>query len=514
MSEISVLRLLAAAAVLLGGSLFATAGEADEAAEAAARALPAPTLRTIARNRETFLQRMSQQLHRTAPDGVVTQQDLEIAEQRGVAAERSKAIARILKHDLDGDGAVSAKEIEIESAVIGPNDRSALSLTLLEADADKDGDLAFAEILAYASAHAKKRRSNAGSAVPYGPMAFDADGDGSVDIAEVGRVVDAVIRLKLGGAARDTRRRPAANCTLPKTPERTQLVLVSGYEGEALSTVTASGMDAVTSAATLTIQSGDKPLLVVATAYDNIVWKIEGDIDRVWKFAVQASRTGKGSVAGLPKDKVVFLEANQCFEWFDAPNSGKALMAKANVARAAGRDVDHVVATYGIGNLSIPSGRPAPGENDRPYRQPVDIRIGDDAFRLTAKGLALVDPASGAVGEPHRDRTTIRQLMRFYPAGLEHFDPAEVVGPSDVAAYDVLPQQAGLLQLMALGAIRVSDDGYYVVEKPITRFPAGLNGAHSVRFIIRKGVPMPGGSPGHSGVIDEETGECTGPRCG
>ena len=42
--------------------------------------------------------------------------------------------------------------------------------------------------------------------------------------------------------------------------------------------------------------------------------------------------------------------------------------------------------------------------------------------------------------------------------------------------------------------------------------PAGLNGAHSVRFILAKGVPMPDGRPGHSTVISEETGQPVTPR--
>ncbi len=39
------------------------------------------------------------------------------------------------------------------------------------------------------------------------------------------------------------------------------------------------------------------------------------------------------------------------------------------------------------------------------------------------------------------------------------------------------------------------------------RFPAGLSGGHSVAFILGKGVPMPEGSPGHSRVVSEETGQ-------
>jgi hypothetical protein len=39
------------------------------------------------------------------------------------------------------------------------------------------------------------------------------------------------------------------------------------------------------------------------------------------------------------------------------------------------------------------------------------------------------------------------------------------------------------------------------------RFPGGLTGAHSVNFLLRRGVPKPSGHPGHSTVVSEDTGE-------
>lgn len=52
----------------------------------------------------------------------------------------------------------------------------------------------------------------------------------------------------------------------------------------------------------------------------------------------------------------------------------------------------------------------------------------------------------------------------------------------------------------------------YVVLKPMS-YPAGLYGAHSVTFVIPKGVPAPKGNPGHSEVYDFNTLSCAGPGC-
>jgi hypothetical protein len=69
----------------------------------------------------------------------------------------------------------------------------------------------------------------------------------------------------------------------------------------------------------------------------------------------------------------------------------------------------------------------------------------------------------------------------------------------------VLPEEAGLVQLVAAGDIARNRLGEYLIKKKI-RFPAGLYGGHSVKFLLLRGVPTPDGDPGHSVVISEETG--------
>lgn len=48
----------------------------------------------------------------------------------------------------------------------------------------------------------------------------------------------------------------------------------------------------------------------------------------------------------------------------------------------------------------------------------------------------------------------------------------------------------------------------FVIRKPVAGFAAGLAGADAVTFILGKGIPMPAGDPGHSAVLDAETGAC------
>jgi hypothetical protein len=52
----------------------------------------------------------------------------------------------------------------------------------------------------------------------------------------------------------------------------------------------------------------------------------------------------------------------------------------------------------------------------------------------------------------------------------------------------------------------------YVIQRDLD-IPAGLSGAHSVVFVLERGVPYPRGDAGHSVVLDQATGACMGAVC-
>jgi hypothetical protein len=103
-------------------------------------------------------------------------------------------------------------------------------------------------------------------------------------------------------------------------------------------------------------------------------------------------------------------------------------------------------------------------------------------------------------------------MTRFFPGGVTEIDPKTVVASVPALPYEVLPSQAGLVQLLATGALTQNSEGEYVVRQKI-RFPAGLYGGHSATFLVMKGAPYPEGDPGHSCVVVEETGAGKGPNC-
>jgi len=107
----------------------------------------------------------------------------------------------------------------------------------------------------------------------------------------------------------------------------------------------------------------------------------------------------------------------------------------------------------------------------------------------------------------HVDAETYDESLRARPGGVARIDPTKVVSPGPIARYAVLPEQAGLLQLLDTGALERLGPGRFRIIKPIERFPPGLSGARHVAFTLAPGIPMPEGDPGSSSVISEETGE-------
>jgi hypothetical protein len=123
--------------------------------------------------------------------------------------------------------------------------------------------------------------------------------------------------------------------------------------------------------------------------------------------------------------------------------------------------------------------------------------------------LTIEGDASNIVVQTPSMRSLEADLRRFNPGGVMEIDASKVISLVPATPYDVLPEQASLLQLMRSGAITRNRDGEFLIQRKI-RYPAGLAGAHSVKFLLLKGVPQPDGDPGHSSVISEETGQPIG----
>ena len=254
----------------------------------------------------------------------------------------------------------------------------------------------------------------------------------------------------------------SSGCEIPEVDEKDKLILLSAHRGAAFSNVTVSGPDKSTSAEEVIIKEGEGSIYLVLTSSDRMIWLISGATDRI-SHVVLTNPSGPRNgiiglgVSGVDKSRVHFLRNPEIYLTdFTKADSAEATQAKDALRSLAGRNPDQISAI---------------------------------------EELDLVNkPANDLNGE----------LLRRPPPEAIEFDPADVISELPAELYEVLPEKAGLSQLIREGKIkRTRRRGYHINEK--IRIPSGLNGANAVTFYVPIGVPKPDGNLGHSRVCFEAT---------
>jgi Ca2+-binding EF-hand superfamily protein len=432
---------------------------------------------------------------------------------------------------------------------------------IMAADADHDGSVSFDEARNYAASRANPMAQFASHGVrqflalaPEGKRtltladfeaaaeklfrAVDADGDGTVSADELKN-----FRPGLGASSRSTppiapsQQRPAqtsapppppalqrpadatrtafrenaeaskqAGCGMPKASEAAKVVVISSRETEAFSSVAIGSQDVPVRTGVIEVEPGNEPIYLVAIPFESIIWRLKGAVDRVERLVLTTSRAAMVGgrlqdkplvgATGIAADRITFLPAGQCLNNFlEVPSSGSAA-ALAAINRETGKEAATVVAQYSISDVSVPSGNV---HSLRGADAKKVVVIQQSAGELKVVGSSDNVVIYAAAVDPETN------LKRYSPGGVETIDPGAVVAPFPVEKYEVLPEEAGLIQLLREGKIAQNHSGEYLIKQKI-RFPSGLYGGHGVKFLLLKGVPEPDGDPGHSDVISEETG--------
>lgn len=501
-------------------------------------------------------------------DGQLRSADADIHAWMAASAQRAMVLTMVMRADLDGDGTVTEEEIRRVLAYDRRSMTPAGAETqreqqieaavkqMLAADANRDGRVTVAEVVAFAKAQADQQRGTdrgmgrvmserirqmialAGEGKDVVTLAeiepraealfrtVDADGNGTVAVDELKAYRE---RPQAPGAEtqqaaqqaaklREERIRQAeavrlrkeqelrAGCEMPKASDSAKVVVLSAYESDALANVTIGSQDVATRTGTVNVEAGNEPVYVVMVTFRPVIWRFTGATDRIERVVLAGHNTrGNGAspdevpltgLTGIAKERVTFLQKPNCLGYFTETPSGKAAGVLARVRQDTGKDAAAVGAHYAVAGFDVPSAVIRQSERDRSRRPMLVIRKQEGS--LVIKGDADV------VIETGRDNLS-SEFQRFYPGGMVSIDPATVVASRPVEAYEVLPNQAGLIQLVKSGALKQNRGGEFLITRKI-RFPAELHGAHSARFLLLKGVPEPDGDPGHSCVISEETG--------
>jgi hypothetical protein len=302
-----------------------------------------------------------------------------------------------------------------------------------------------------------------------------------------------------------------AGCTMPKASEKAKVIIFSVSETEALSSVALGSQDTVIHAGRVVVEPGPEPLYMIIPTSSATIWQFSGAVERIERLVMSSSLTGPNDndpqkpplvgATGIASDRLNFFSRSDCVRYFDNNPSSASVETVTAVRNATGKE-PIVMAKRSVSAIVVPSGKIGTLKDDRP--QPLIIQKSQGSLNIIGDSSNVIIQAG-----PSRARD---ELYWYFPGGVTDIDPKAVIANVPVAAYEVLPSAAGLAQLVASGALTQNGSGEYVVHRKI-RFPAGLYGAHSVTFVVRKGLPLPDGDQAHSCVIVEETGESKGAAC-
>jgi Ca2+-binding EF-hand superfamily protein len=477
-------------------------------------------------------------------DGIVSAEDLATLSVESATSLRTAIVAELLLYDSDGDGVVTRAEVvafEMRAANRGgtaPSEEAAKKsleaavARRMQADLDGDGRVDFAEMLA--AARPRPVPANPLERTPRMVLAMDRDGDGTTTLdefvagaTEIFRTVDsdgdetvtkeerdgyrvrtrqakqvaaAAVRAPNAAAVRrqqeeeEKQARERLACAMPKASDRATVVLLSAYEADALSTTTIGSQDVAVGTGAINVQSGAEPIYVVIASLRPTIWRFDGAVERIERVVLAG--TAHIGATGVAAERVTFLGRPGCIKYFTDVPSTQSATAAGVVRREIGREPSVVAGQYEVSGFSVPSGDVA--TRHRNGKRPLVIVKESGTLRLEGD-------TSGIIVRKPSDDTLTSELHRFSPGGVVQIDHKTVVASTPAEPYEVLPQQAGLIQLVQSGALRQNRGREFLIQKKI-RFPAELNGAHAVKFLLLRGVPEPEGDPGHSEVISEETG--------
>lgn len=483
-------------------------------------------------------------------DGKLTQQDVELHRLMETIQLRMMSLTSVARFDLDGDGAVTEDEIRRviryemrttqlvpgalkQPAVAGALEKQIASTvrSVMALDADKDGKVFYSEAAKYSGPGLPGEWGQSGRARE--AMTLDTESKGHVSLADYQaagealfrtidsnhdgktspqelvdyrRQVDAPYAASLDAAAVAARKRLSveaemvrkqqeaaaaerAGCAMPAPSPKAKVILLSVYKTEALSSVAIGPQEAVVHAGRIVVEPGDEPLYVVIPTSAAMIWQFSGATKRIERLVMSSQVTGEtanpnrsdgGTVplagaTGIPADRISFLAKSNCLGYFWEMPSSQSLLAVAEVREATGREPFKVFTAYSVLGFSIPSGKVESLANARPQ-------------------MLIVEQGAS---------TALDDLYFFSPGGLVEIDPKSVVSSLPAQTYEVFPEQAGLVQLLQSGALKRNRSGEYIVQKKM-RFPAGLSGGGSVKFLVLRGTPLPDGHPGGSCVTVED----------
>jgi len=431
-----------------------------------------------------------------------------------VAESQEREVKEWSLRDQDGDGRVGWMEA---SALPPPGSQDARVLAVTAErraetmrhvfglDADGDGQVTWPEYFGAAEALFRNVDANSDNAISNeeernferNPAAF---------VSEEARAAALAVLRAREEQARLARARGEVveelTCAMPAASPDAEVVGVGLQYLTALSNLAIGTQDVAVHVGRLVVAPGDTPVYAVLSSGDAVIWQVSGAVERLEHLVLHTVRSTMASpsgpqapllgATGIPAERVTFLGRPDCFRILTEVPSVEVAVAAARIREHSGREPRMFAEVIG-GEVHVPSGE-MPGAGDWIIRWPRYVVPGFGAVRIVGEpgnATVVTDPVDAQA-----------EFERYTPGGVVEIDPEDVISTLPVEPYEILPEEAGLLQLLERGAITMNRLGQYVVHEKI-RIPADIDD----NFLLLRGVPLPEGSPGRSHFISEETGE-------
>lgn len=146
--------------------------------------LPESVQRDLLTQPERFLEMLAELIVGHGKGGAIDAAGIETAIALERARSRAYHVSRLLRADLDGDGAVTLKELAALQHVSSARQRGLLEVAHRGADPDRDGIARAGEISAFAEAKAVRAFDRDRAEEWRAVLRLDLDGDGRVKLDE------------------------------------------------------------------------------------------------------------------------------------------------------------------------------------------------------------------------------------------------------------------------------------------------------------------------------------------
>lgn len=166
-------------------TLKPTGATAQDVGSPALSGLPPELAERIAARPDRWRDAALTMIHGHGTGGALTQADIDRAAALDRAFFRARALQPMMQADLDNDGAVTLDEAFARAGRLAAGPRAALMMAHATADGDGDGTASAAELRRMAEAEAASAADGADAQMTSALMAFDADSDGRLTVAEV-----------------------------------------------------------------------------------------------------------------------------------------------------------------------------------------------------------------------------------------------------------------------------------------------------------------------------------------